>query len=322
MTEEKLFYKYQSLEIVKDENGKDRQYTIENLSNNQLYFQHPKGYNDPYDSMIRYYRERTEEASINKLMKERGFSKNEAIEIIEDYIREGIIKRDGDLLITECHGRDDFPLPLTCCFSKESGNILMWSHYANYHKGVCLCFKAKLIEGYPHLTINSKAARLYPIFYEKTPPSPINFNNQNEEMDKFSAFLSTKSKHWEYEQEHRMFLTEKDTIENLNKFEKEELEGVILGIRINSIDASQIYETINEHYLKKGVNVNFYVEEVDLGQYKVQPKKIDIKTHIIKIVEKEKLHNEIKRRKRINSDISTLYVGSQESWFININRSN
>ena len=130
MTEEKLFYKYLSLEIVKDENGKDRQYTIENLSNNQLYFQHPKGYNDPYDSMIRYYRERTEEASINKLMKERGFSKNEAIEIIEDYIREGIIKRDGDLLITECHGRDDFPLPLTCCFSKVSLLISVTSFLA------------------------------------------------------------------------------------------------------------------------------------------------------------------------------------------------
>jgi hypothetical protein len=79
MTEEKLFYKYQSLEKVKDVTGKDRQYAIENLANNQLYFQHPKGYNDPYDSMIRYYKESTVEASINKLMKKEGVSRDKAI---------------------------------------------------------------------------------------------------------------------------------------------------------------------------------------------------------------------------------------------------
>jgi hypothetical protein len=36
MAEEKFFYKYQSLEKVKDEDGKDRKYTIENLANNKL----------------------------------------------------------------------------------------------------------------------------------------------------------------------------------------------------------------------------------------------------------------------------------------------
>jgi hypothetical protein len=32
MTDEKIFYKYQSLEKVKDKRGIDRQYTIENLA--------------------------------------------------------------------------------------------------------------------------------------------------------------------------------------------------------------------------------------------------------------------------------------------------
>lgn len=320
MTEEKFFYKYQCLEKVKDERGKDRQYAIENLANNQLYFQHPKGYNDPYDSMIRYYKESTVEAFINKLIKH-GFTRDKAIDILEEEINDGLIIRDDDLLRTEYHGRDHLPLPLTCCFSAKNDNILMWSHYANHHKGVCLCFKSKLTKGFPHLTINSKAVKLYPMDYDIIPPYPINFLNQNEDKTQFSKFLSTKSQDWEYEQEYRMFLTEKDTKRNLNEFKKEELEGIILGMRMNFSDANEIYETINKHYLKKGIDVNFYVAEFIQGEYKAPPKKIDIKTHLKNLFEKEKLEEEIKHKQRINSDFSILYVGSQETYFININRS-
>jgi hypothetical protein len=39
MAEEKFFYKYQSFEKVKDKNGNDRQYVVENLVNNCFYLQ-------------------------------------------------------------------------------------------------------------------------------------------------------------------------------------------------------------------------------------------------------------------------------------------
>jgi hypothetical protein len=64
----------------------------------------------------------------------------------------------------------------------------MWSHYANHHKGVCLCFKSKIIKGFPYLTINSKAVRLNHMDYDIIPP-PINFLNQNEEPGRFFILL-------------------------------------------------------------------------------------------------------------------------------------
>jgi hypothetical protein len=119
-----------------------------------------------------------------------------------------------------------------------------------------------------------------------------------------------------------MFLTEKDTKRNLNEFKKEELVGIILGMRMNFSDANEIYETINKHYLKKGININFYVAEFILGEYKAPPIKIDIEAHLKNLIEKVKLEEEIKRKQRINSDFSILYVGRQESDFIEINISN
>ncbi|MHC1756218.1 MAG: DUF2971 domain-containing protein [Methanosarcina sp.] len=320
MAVNKFLYKYQCFEKVKDESGKDRQYTIENLANNQLYFQHPREYNDPYDSMLRYYKESTVEASINKLMKKHGFSRDKAIDIIDKNIKKGLTKRDGDVLRTECYGRDHLPLPLVCCFSKNSNNILMWSHYAHHHKGVCLRFKSKLKEGFPHLTINSKDVRLFPMNYDIIPPDPINFHNQNEENIQLSKLLSTKSLDWKYEQEYRMFLTEEDAKGNLNKFKKDELEGIILGMRTNYIDANEIYKTINENYLKKGINVNFYVAEFIPGEYKAPPKKIDIKEHLNKLFEEMKLEDEIKNKQRLNSDFSILHVDSQEPYFLQIRK--
>jgi hypothetical protein len=187
------------------------------------------------------------EASIEKNMKLYGLTRDQVTNSIEEQIEEGIVKREGDLLRMECHGRDLLPLPLICCFSEKCDNILMWSHYANYHKGVCLRFKSKLIEGFPYLTINSKAVELFPMNYDIIPPYPINYHNQVEGNAQLLKLLSTKSLDWEYENEYIMFLTEEDSKENLNDFKKEELEGIILGMRIDYIDANEIYETINKN---------------------------------------------------------------------------
>jgi len=55
MVDEKLFYKYQSLEVAVDDNGKvikddsgnEIIYAIKNLANNQLFFKRPDKFNDP-----------------------------------------------------------------------------------------------------------------------------------------------------------------------------------------------------------------------------------------------------------------------------------
>lgn len=305
MTDEKLFYKYQSFEGIKDIKGNSKQYIIENLANNQLYFQHPREYNDPFDSLIRYYSECTIEEFINKAMKASRFpgTREQCLEKLEKSIKEDIYKRNGNLIRANYDARDFFHLPLTCCFSETKDNILMWSHYAKHHKGVCLSFKSKLIKGLPYLTINSKPVRLYPMKYEKKAPNPMNLHNQTEEMGQMSKFLSTKPLDWIYESEYRIFLERDVAKGNLNEFKKEELEGVILGARANFDDVNEIYKTINKHYLSKGINVKFYVEEIIPEEYKVLPKEIDIKKYLQTLFGRMQLEEEHEREQRIQDQL-------------------
>ena len=311
MTDEKFLYKYQSLKKEIDANGNHRQYVIENLANNQLYFQRPDEYNDPFDSVIRYYSESTEEAHINKIMnhinkvmKLSRCTREQVIEDLEDSIKNGLFRREGNLLRAEYYGKD-FPLPLACCFSGRNDNVLMWSHYADQHKGICLIFKTRMIIGVPHLTINSKALALNQMNYDKKAPNPINLHNQIEEMAKLSEFLLTKSSDWRYECEYRMFLPEETKKVNLNSFEKEELEGIIFGVRVNINDVNIIYGTIKNNYLSKGIPINFYATEYISSEYKVKPIKIDIEKYKQSLTTKPrwKIPNQDKKNRK-----SVLYL--------------
>lgn len=110
------------------------------------------------------------------------------------------------------------------CFSSSWKNPLMWSHYANGHKGVALEFEIQ-------------DNLLTPIDYV---PERVKFDIshiaarggfQERDIDKL---LSTKSEHWSYEQELRMEVKLKDCESRDGLFfepfsEKIQLVRVILG---------------------------------------------------------------------------------------------
>lgn len=87
----------------------------------------------------------------------------------------------------------------TSCFTKGMDNILMWSHYADSHRGVVVEFTP----------INKPFtdAVLVPMKYERI--SRFNFGWGNLDNDvsiqnNVCSLLSTKSEVWSYENEVRM----------------------------------------------------------------------------------------------------------------------
>jgi hypothetical protein len=52
MIDKKLFYQYQSLKNEYDKEGNCKNYTLTNLAQNQLYFNDPNNFNDPFDCRI------------------------------------------------------------------------------------------------------------------------------------------------------------------------------------------------------------------------------------------------------------------------------
>lgn len=79
-----------------------------------------------------------------------------------------------------------------CCFTSEIRSELMWSHYANAGKGICLEFG---------FNINSVLrSKIVQVNYSNKPTRVVN------EIDHFKA-LFKKRKAWSYEKEWRLLAT-------------------------------------------------------------------------------------------------------------------
>jgi hypothetical protein len=112
------------------------------------------------------------------------------------------------------------------CFFRSYKNPVVWSHYADRHRGVALCFEIpdeKVIE----------------IDYTEERPS-VNFDEKSEKIINpekvVEHLIKSKFRDWEYEEEVRMYVSLTDkTPESGMVFEgfsdELKLRGVILGAR-------------------------------------------------------------------------------------------
>jgi hypothetical protein len=116
-----MIYKYRKFD----------EYTKEMIINNSLYFSNPLKFNDPYDTVINFYFEGDYGLLYNKF-KEMGLKNPD--EFTKKLYRYNefteIYKNHPDLLNLSIS-----------CFSEVCDDILLWSHYADGHKGICLEYK-------------------------------------------------------------------------------------------------------------------------------------------------------------------------------------
>ncbi len=116
---------------------------------------------------------------------------------------------------------DAFPM---LCLSAVADNVLMWSHYAAEHSGVCLEFDGKC-----------------PIFEQAT---PVTYSSERVRINVIDndyssrAVLLTKSLDWHYEQEWR--LIEVGTSLGVRIWPPAALTAIILGARISETDRARV----------------------------------------------------------------------------------
>ena len=143
-----------------------------------------------------------------------------------------------------------------CCFTKSESNILMWSHYAENHKGVCLIYDLKET---PEIW-----KFLFPVKYRKTFPIPEN-------MDEIpTKSLLTKSPEWAYEKEWRiLYLMDQGKI----PVNRESFKGIIFGCRT---DANQVRDLIKFCYDCGFKNLEFYRMQKDRKEFNLIKNKLTI----------------------------------------------
>lgn len=103
--------------------------------------------------------------------------------------------------------------------TSKRDDILMWSHYADSHKGICLEFDTSIPD--------SPFALAQPVKY-KAKFDDMTFDADFDAAQVSESVSLTKSRHWKYEKEWRVI----GSNSGVCKFPPESLTGVIAGCNI------------------------------------------------------------------------------------------
>lgn len=148
-----------------------------------------------------------------------------------------------------------------CCFSKNMDEILMWSHYADSHKGVCLEWE---------VDEDKVKGQLFDMKYEnvittldkveRTPTGHLSLN-----IETNGKFIIQKFKNWKYEEELRTYIICED---NLKKGESKSFLGELAAIYFGKNSSNDNIELIKHN-----------TQHIDNLKYK----KVDINTNSMKM---------------------------------------
>lgn len=175
------------------------------LSENEIYFSSFDEFNDPFEGELPFrYRDEdlTDENIIqytyNRLLQAGKIKVSE--QVAKQHIRDRLLENP---LKKEYYWRklktvDNFNRIFGIfCLTDTKENHLMWSHYSNSHKGLCIGFSTDILYEQFNATIRKV------IYSDIFPRMPLFGDFVND----FLPFLYTKSKLWEYENEYRFFET-------------------------------------------------------------------------------------------------------------------
>jgi Protein of unknown function (DUF2971) len=138
------------------------------------------------------------------------------------------------------------------CFSGDWKNPVIWAHYSDKHRGLCLGFEIPELAGIPQNDDTDHVT-----YIEKLLQCPDFDSMSDEEHISFTrAALFTKFKHWEYEKEIRVWGLLQNAEKGLNFVcygESLKLVEVILGAR-SALARAQILEVLGP--LAEGVKIS------------------------------------------------------------------
>jgi hypothetical protein len=159
------FYRYQSINKL----------TLQNLTNQKNWVADPLEFNDPFEFSL------YDNYLIDDYGKARHFS----------HIEYAIVMKYKDLINN--YG--------VVCYTSNNNNTLLWSHYADHHKGMCLVFDLD----------KENMEKLYKVKYQKN-FAKINYTDDSNIMEEIKTLVTTKSIEWEYEKEYREIFIEKNSL--------------------------------------------------------------------------------------------------------------
>lgn len=204
-----------------------RYFSFKNISqvreifrHNELYFPNVYQLNDPFDLKARPSEAKVGNginSHIHKLKAE--FLNSDPIELEKawELAHSGFIEKIGILSMSE-----------------KNDDILMWSYYADGHKGFCLKFKISSEMPFPRPPLKVEYKKSYPL---------VKWIQGGENYELADTILRTKSDQWQHEAEWRIIFTDGHGHRELPP---ESLAGIIFGAAMPKPDTIKIAKMVAE----------------------------------------------------------------------------
>lgn len=241
------------------------------LLDQQVYFASPAQFNDPFDCSINYRYdllspEEKNEKYYDMLRKDKSHLTDEQIKVeVEKWLTEGLLEEDAMLenntkILKATTDSQVGILSLT----KTNTPILLWSHYADNHKGICI--------GYDYDVLRADFITKYnnpkKVFFESdvtySKEYPIVIPRKGIPLEEYVVNpLCTKSKVWEYEQEFRIFIL--GATRELTTVPKEAIVEVTMGCKMSDKDQ---YE-VGDYVIKNLQHTALYLAKMHHESYEL-----------------------------------------------------
>lgn len=223
-----FLYRYRHLQ------GEHRQYTSRILTESVLYFASPKSLNDPFDCKVNF-NSSVSDSSLRRLctslLKKSDPLLNRA-KRRDIFLQSTKSRKSGKFLEGVTHDLQETVNNMgLLSLSASCNNILLWSHYAYGHAGLCLQFR--------HET--SFFAQAQQVEYLVDFPKVNLCSTPKEQV---TSFLLSKAIDWKYEEEWRII--DYDNGYGDKKFPEEILVGIILGARMPPQDKLDVAKWVKE----------------------------------------------------------------------------
>jgi hypothetical protein len=248
------FYKYRSLDSEDNFNR-----VKEIVTQNKIYCSSPKSLNDPFDcrpSLDFRASKREMRDELNRLQKlirpgmNRKARRKSRDEMFDDPVwnprTETAKARFQELYDLEMNRNG------VLCMSARNDDILMWAHYADSHRGVCLEFTS----------ISPLMSLAQRVHYSETRPIISQYTNVDKAIS-FERAMLTKSEHWCYEKEWRIIRNEEGF--GHAKFQSKDLTGIIFGLQCQPDMVQRFREMLKD----RASPISLYRAEINKKNYKI-----------------------------------------------------
>ena len=229
------------------------EYLLNTIKKCEIWFSSPESFNDPFDCNVEYtyIKDTRYDKKINEILAQEH---NRTIKHEPYYLKESILKNvaksyDNSNKTSTMFSNLMFKFQTKhvgiSCFSKKHNNILMWSHYADNHRGVCLKF---------NISDEVFFDEFHPVTYINRFPS---FQDRSDFSDSNKFLFYIKAKDWEYESEVRVLKKPNE----LFGFNPRVLEAIYFGAKCTSDNISKMIDIIRN--LNTYNNLKFYQMRLD-----------------------------------------------------------